>query len=276
MAPSLKVKTYDPGEKNEIKYAYQDGYLTGEEAATELLEQGLVDNEDEAYWTLQGWEAGEGYSRYGVLFDAVRNGGDMKAAMDELTSHGYTEKDVLSQVKGKIGEWYKGGEITKQQATDMLTKYSGLDSENITATVNKWSSKVVTGIDYEDIKDEYLSGNITEQRTIEMRMRYGGQTKEDAQNAVGEWTFEAEHPELDGRITYAQYKRWEADGKPNGVSVDTFTDVAEFRDDGTSNGVKSQEEVAAYINDLNISIAQKDALWCCFWKKTTLKNAPWH
>ena len=160
--------------------------------------------------------------------------------------------------------------------SDMLTKYSGLDSENITATVNKWSSKVVTGIDYEDIKDEYLSGNITEQRAIEMRMRYGGQTKENAQNAVGEWTFEAEHPELDGRITYAQYKRWEADGKPNGVSIDTFTDVAEFRDDGTSNGVKSQEEVAAYINGLNISIAQKDALWCCFWKKTTLKNAPWH
>jgi len=225
MAPSLKVKTYDPGEKNEIKYAYQDGYLTAEEAAEQLLQQGVVDTEDEAYWTIQGWEAGAGYSRYDAIFDAVRNSGDFNAAMRELTSHGYAEKDVLSQVKGKIYEWYKGGEITKQQATNMLTKYIG---------------------------------------------------GEEVQNTIGEWAFEAEHPELDGRITYTQYKRWETDGKPNGVSLDTFTNVADFRDDGTSDSVKSQDEVAAYINSLNISTSQKDALWCCFWKKSTLKNAPWH
>ena len=276
MAPSLKVKTYDPGEKNEIKYAYQDGYLTAEEAAEELLAQGLVDTEGEAYFTVQGWEAGDGYSRYDSIFDAVRNGGDFNAAMNELTSHGYTEKDVLSKVKSKIGEWYNSGEITKQQATQMLGKYVGMANEDVTATVNKWSSKVVTGIAYEDIKAEYLAGNITATRAIEMRMRYGGETREDAQDTVGEWKFEAEHPELDGLITYTQYKRWEADGKPNGVSLDTFTNVAEFRDDGTSDSVKSQEEVAAYINALHISTAQKDALWCCFWKKSTLKNAPWH
>ena len=272
MAPSLKVKTYDPGEKNEIKYAYQDGYLTADEAKEQLLQQGLVDTDDEAYWTVQGWEAGEGYSRYDAIFNAVRNGGDFNAAMRELTSHGYTEKDILSQVKGEIGKWYKDGQITKQQAINMLTKYMDMDSDEITSTVNKWSSKVVTGMAFEDIKDEFLAGNITAARAIEMRMRYGGETKEEAQNTIGEWKFEAEHPELDGLITYTQYQRWETDGKPNGVSLGIFTDVAEFRNDGT----KSQEEVAAYINALNISTAQKDALWCCFWKKTTLKNAPWH
>ena len=225
MAPSLKVKTYDPGEKNEIKYAYQDGYLTKEEAREQLIQQGVMDTEDEAYFLVQGWEAGDGYSRYNAIFDAVRNGGDFNAAMRELTSHGYTEKDVLSQVKGKIGEWYKGGEITKQQATNMLTKYIG---------------------------------------------------GEEVQDTIGKWTFEVEYSELDGRITYTQYKRWVADGKPTGVSLDTFTNVADFRNDGTSDGVKSQDEVAVYINALNISTAQKDALWCCFWNKSTLKNAPWH
>ena len=276
MAPSLKVKTYDPGEKNEIKYAYQDGYLTNEEAIEQLLQQGVVDTENEAYFLVQGWEAGDGYSRYDAIFDAVRNGGDFNAAMRELTSHGYTEKDVLSQVKSEIGSWYKNGQITKQQAITMLNKYMDMDSDAVTATVNKWSSKVVTGIAFEDIKDEYLAGNITAARAIEMRMRYGGESKEDAQNTVGEWAFEAEHPELDGLITYTQYKRWETEGKSKGVSLNIFTDVAEFRDDGTSDSVKSQEEVAAYINTLNISTAQKDALWCCFWKESTLKNAPWH
>ena len=276
MAPSLKVKTYDPGEKNSIKYAYQDGYLTAEEAKEQLLKYGLVDTEDEAHWTVQGWEAGDGYSRYDAIFDAVRNGGDFNAAMIELTSHGYTEKDILSQVKGEIGKWYKDGQITKQQAINMLTKYMDMDSDEITSTVNKWSCKVVTGMAFEDIKNEFLSGNITAARAIEMRMRYGGETKEEAQNTIGSWKFEAEHPELDVVITYTQYKRWETDGKPNGVSLDIFADVAKFRNDGTSDSAKSQEEVAAYINALNISTAQKDALWCCFWKKTTLKNAPWH
>ena len=192
MAPSLKVKTYDPGEKNEIKYAYQDGYLTAEEAAAELLKQGIVDTESEAYWMVEGWEAGEGYSRYDAIYDAVRNGGNIDAAMDELTTHGYKEKDVLSQVKNEIGSWYKNGEITKQQATDMLTKYFDLDSEEITATVNKWSCKVVTGIAFEDIKEEFMEGNITEARAVEMYVRYGGYTKEKATETVTKWRSEKE------------------------------------------------------------------------------------
>ena len=192
MAPSLKVKTYEPSEKAQIKYAYEDGYLTAEEAKQQLLEQNLVDTEDEAYWTIQGWEAGDGYSRYDAIFDAVRNGGDFNAAMQELTSHGYTEKDVLGQVKGQIGEWYKNGEITKQQATSMLSKYLDMGSEEITETVNKWSSKVVTGIAFEDIKDEYLSGNITAQRAIDMYVRYGGYTKDKATETVNHWRAEKE------------------------------------------------------------------------------------
>ena len=192
MAPSLKVKTYEPREQAQIKYAYQDGYLTDEEATALLLEKGLVDTENEAYWTIQGWEAGEGYSKYDAIYDAVRNGGDFNAAMRELTSHGYTEKDVLSQVKSKISEWYAGGEITKQQAMNMLTKYFDMDSEEVTATVNKWSSEVVTGIAFDDIKDEYLSGKITAQRAIEMYVRYGGYTQEKATEKVAKWKAERE------------------------------------------------------------------------------------
>ena len=194
MAPSLKVKSYEPSEQAEIKYAYQDGYLTAEEATKELIEKGVVDTENEAYFLIAEWGDPDGsYSRYDKLYDAARNGGDFEAAMDELVSHGYTEKDVLSQFKGTIGEWYKGGEISKQQAIDMLTKHFDLESEEITATVNKWSSKVVTGIEFNDIKDEYLSGNITASRAAEMYARYGGYTKAEAQQKVAEWDFEEEH-----------------------------------------------------------------------------------
>jgi hypothetical protein len=56
MAPSLKVKSYDMGDNAEIKYAYLDGYLTDEEAAKELLKQGVVKDEDEARFTVRGWK----------------------------------------------------------------------------------------------------------------------------------------------------------------------------------------------------------------------------
>ena len=141
MAPSLKVKTYESSELSQIRYAYEDGYLTAEEATAQLLEQGLVDTEDEAYFTIQGWEAGDGYSKYDKVFDAVRNGASIDEAMDELTSHGYSEEDVLSRVKSKIGEWYGNGEISKQQAINMLTKYFDMDSNEINATVSYWEFK---------------------------------------------------------------------------------------------------------------------------------------
>lgn len=193
MAPSLKVKTYEPSEKSQIKYAYQDGYLTAEEAMDELLAQGLVEDEDEAYWTVQGWDAGEGYSRYDALHDAVRNGGDVDAAMEELTAHGYTEKDVISHIKSKVGEWYRGGEITDTQAKSMLTKYTDMSSEDVTATVNEWSCEVVTGISIGDIKEEYIAGNITAAQAKSMRVRYGGDTEEEAAEKIAKWSVEQEY-----------------------------------------------------------------------------------
>lgn len=141
MAPSLKIKTYEPSELSQIRYAYEDGYLTYEEATAQLLEQGLADNENDAYFIMQGWEAGDDYSRYDAIYDAVRNGASIDADMAELTSHGYTEEEVLSQVKTKIGKWYKDGEISKQQATNMLTKYFGMDSSKINATLSYWEYK---------------------------------------------------------------------------------------------------------------------------------------
>ena len=192
MAPSLKVKTYDSGEKNEIKYAYEDGWLTYEEALEQLIQQGLVDNRDEAYWTVEGWKAGGDFSRYDAIYNAVRNGSGFDQAMKEMTSHGYDEDDVLKQVKSKIGEWYRNCEITKQQATNMLTKHFDMDREDVTSTVNEWSCKVVTGIAFGDIKTEYLDRNITAQRAVDMYVRYGGYDREKASEMVSKWRSERE------------------------------------------------------------------------------------
>lgn len=46
LAPSLKLITYDPGVKNNIKYALWDGYLTEAEAADELVNAGIMNEAD--------------------------------------------------------------------------------------------------------------------------------------------------------------------------------------------------------------------------------------
>ena len=276
MAPSYKVKTYDAGEQSNIKFAYQDGYLTEEEAMNELLSKGLSDNEDEAYWLIRQWDSGsDSFSRYDAINQAIRSGGSIDEAMKELTAHGYTEKEVLSQVKTNIGKWYQDGTITKQQAMDMLKKYSGLNREDITRTVNKWSSKIVTGIAYDDIKEQFMSGNLSQSKAADMYVRYGGYSREDANATVAEWKFEKDYP--DSKISYEIYQDWLTNGKNRGVTLEVYTDVSLFRKPVGVKTAKAQEDVAAYINRLPISTAQKDALWCCFWSESTLyKNAPWH
>ena len=284
MAPSLKLKSYDSGDKNEIKYAYQDGYLTAEEATEQLLEQGLVDNEDEAYFIVQGWEAGEGYNRYDKVYEAVRTGASIDEAMKELLSHGYTEKQVIGQIKGKIGEWYRGGEVSKQQATNMLNKYTNMDSEEITKEVNKWSCVVVTGIEYDDIDDEFMDGKITASRAIEMYVRYGGMAKEEATKKVTALSFVKEHPILEGEsVSYSFVEAYNEYCEPQGIDVKLTYDVWKYagsmeseKDDRGEIIVSKKEKVLEYIDSLDLSRKQKDALYYALgYAKSTIKEAPW-
>ena len=287
MAPSLKVKTYDPGEKNEIKYAYADGYLTFEEAVAELIKQGLVDNDDEAYFTVSGWEAGEGYSRYDKIYEAIRSGADIDEAMAELTSHGYTEKDVIKQIKSQIGKWYYDEEseyrISKQQAIDMLTKYTDMSSEDITKQVNKWSSKVVTGIEYDDIDDEFMAGNITAERAKEMYVRYGSMTREAATDKVTVLEFVKKHPSLED-ISYSAVTAYTEYCEPQGIDAEIFYDVWQFNTNAKSDVDKNgntisgskKEKVLDYIHSLDLSRNQKDSLYYALgYSESTIREAPW-
>lgn len=185
--PDRKLKTYEMSKEAEIKYAHLDGFLSFDEAVSELVNSGKADDENDAYFTVQGWDAGEDYSRYSKVFNAVRNNGDFDAAVEELVSHGYEESDVISRVKTEIGNWYKGQEITKSQATEMVEKYVGLDEEETTKLVNRWTCKVVTKIDFGNIKEAYLNEEISLNRAVEMYALYGGYTKERAKELVYNW-----------------------------------------------------------------------------------------
>lgn len=283
VTPSLKVKTYDVGQKNNIRYAYQDGYLTEDEATAELLDKGLADNEDEAYWTIREWEAGEGYSRYDNILQAVRGGESIDEAMEELTAHGHEEAKVLSHIKSSIGTWYQDGEITKQQATDMLTRYSGMSRDEVTQTVNRWSSKVVTGIDYNDIKDAFMDGQISQNSAVDMYIRYGGYSRQEAEEKVMVYAFVKKYPACDG-ISYAAISAYQSNCQSTGMKPEVFYDAWKFNssthadvdENGEAISGSRKEKVLNYVNGLNLTNAQKDSLYYAFgWAKSTIDEAPW-
>lgn len=309
MAPSLKVKTYEPSEKAQIKYAYQDGYLTAEEAMDELLAQSLVEDEDEAYWTMQGWEAGEGYSRYDALHDAIRNGGDVDAAMDELLAHGYEEKTVFSQVRSQIGNWYKDGEITKAEATRMLSEYGGITEEEAREAANKWAFEHAYDFTYSERIDQFKQGNLSASEMLKVMQDYGGKTEDEAKNALSgyirdgyeEGAFSRSEAysmltrqagltsdEAEMKLTYIDVKKqypdaemdeswvsaYYAEIESSGIDIGTYLEYRTQVKSITGTGKKARR--MAVIDSLPITDSQKTALYYSEgWAASTLYEAPW-
>lgn len=282
------IHTYDSGPESQIKYGLMDGYLTREEAQQLLVEKGLADNEDDAYWKVDKWETGEG--KYDEALAAVLSGD--KAAFDaqakELKEHGIGEKQLQSAVRSQAKEWYVGDDngkrsITKEQALKILQQYGGKDADEAQKLVQKWTCEVVTGTDYDDIKDLYLDGKLTRSRAVDMLVRYGGMKQDDAQNKIDTADFVKAHPECDG-ISVEAVQKYNEQAKPAGLDAGTFWGAYQFKNDARTtrdsngkaiSGQGAMDKVAAYIDGLNISSAQKSALFLCFYSQKSLGKIRW-
>ena len=282
------IHTYDSGPENQIKYGLKGGYLTREEAQQLLVDKGLADNEDDAYWKVDKWASGEG--KYDEALAAVLSGD--KAAFDaqakELKEHGIGEKQLQSAVRSQAEEWYVGDDdgkrsITKEQALKILQQYGGKDADEAQKLVQKWTCEVVTGTDYDDITNLYLDGKLTRSRAVDMLVRYGGMKQEDAQNKIATADFVKVHPECDG-ISVEAVQKYNDQAKPAGLDAGTFWEAYQFKNDarttrdsnGTAiSGQGAMDKVTAYIDGLDISSAQKSALFLCFYSQKSLGKIRW-
>lgn len=282
------IHTYDSGPESQIKYGLMDGYLTREEAQQLLVDKGLADDENEAYWKVDKWATGEG--KYDEALAAVLSGD--KSAFDaqakELKEHGIGEKQLQSEVRSQTEEWYVGDDngkrsITKEQALKILQQYGGKDADEAQKLVQKWTCEVVTGTDYDDIKDLYLDGKLTRSRAVDMLTRYGGMKQEDAQNKIDTADFVKAHPECDG-ISVEAVQKYNEQAKPAGLDAGTFWEAYQFKNDARTtrdsngkaiSGQGTMDKVAAYIDGLDISSAQKSALFLCFYSQKSLGKIRW-
>lgn len=144
--PKYKVKTYDSGDLSNIKYAFKDGKLTEDEAIKHILDKGLADNstigaENEAYFMVQGWEYGEGYSRYDKLYSAAIDGdGSYYQAIAELTSHGYEEKKIRTALQTELSRRFKSGTVSWTTAYLVLTQYCDKTKEDAEKLLYNWEN----------------------------------------------------------------------------------------------------------------------------------------
>ena len=160
----------DKAVNSKMKELIRDAYLDGdisESRAGEMLTTYVTKTEDgesvkldsdDAYWLKKEWQYEDGseedFNRFDTLTAALQSGSGVTAAISELTSHGYTEKEVSSKVKSIAGELYAKGKITKTQAQSLLTKYvtktvggtqTALDTEDIWGEMNRLEYKKLTG-----------------------------------------------------------------------------------------------------------------------------------
>lgn len=185
-----------------IKEAFMDGDLSEEEARKHLILYGNTDA-GEAYWKVKEWiyakdkGSSDGYGKYNDLYDAILNGGDIQAAVEEFTENGYDEDEVMSNVKTQVGRWFWDEEsetrISAQQASDILEKYFGMKQGEIQETILKWSMKKETGVSFDGLREAYLEQVVSESDALSYLQEYGGMTEYDARERVDDWNFEQEH-----------------------------------------------------------------------------------
>ena len=121
-------------------------------------------------------------------------------------------------------------------------------------------------------------------RAIEMYMRYGGMAKEDATEKVTALSFVKDHPVLEGEsVSYSFVEAYNEYCEPQGIDVKLAHNVLKFKGSATSDindrgkvTVSAKEKVMEYIDTLDLSRKQKDALYyACGYAKSTIKEAPW-
>lgn len=196
-----KIKFYDSGVKNQVKYGIQDGYLTEEEAISILVESGEVSDPDDAYWLTQEWLHADDseWTRYNDLHAAIL-AGDKKAfaaAQEALGDHGITPYSVRTEAKNQIGRLYRGDDgngnkLTEKQAIAYLMEFAGLGELEAKHLKDEWDLQRLYGLKVSEIGDAYVSGQITAEKARDYYIRFGHYYPQDAAKKLLELDCEKE------------------------------------------------------------------------------------
>ena len=138
---SDKIRSYEPSKEGAVKYAWNDGYLTDDEAIAALQDDAGMD-EGEAWLEVEKWK-NDTTSNYTKLYDAIDNGGDIKKAVDELTEHGVEEKNIKSSLTRRYKDAYINGDNKEREKIRRAMYATGLygSVNEVIEKCNDWLKK---------------------------------------------------------------------------------------------------------------------------------------
>ncbi len=290
--PDLKLETYDAGERNEIKYAFRDGHLTEEEATQHLLEKGIVKNKYEAFFEIEGWKYGIGYSKFGAYYDAIISEDEERQKLlydnlyGEKISDGSLRHEAVDSIKtsfaGQVREAYLDGEIEKAKATELLENYGGKSADEAETAIEEWDFELEYGFSWGERVRGYRRGEITDSELKRAVMEIEDEELSAADAYIRLLNLEMANQDID--ITADIASKYFEFGEPAGIDLDVFIDFKQQtagiegdkdKNGNTIDGTK-KAKIMAVIDSLPLTKAQKDALYYASgYKESTIREAPW-
>lgn len=135
-----------------------------------------------------------------------------------------------------------------------------------------------------EIKYTFLDGKMSYEKAVQALIQDAGYSYEDATKKVDALKFQRDNPKYSDASESSVQKYLEF-GNPNKISPEVFFDVWAFESDAIADrdkngkpiGGSKRDKVCDYINNQNLTKAQKDALYFAFgYSKETIKDTPWH
>lgn len=220
-------------------------------------------------------------------------------------------RDVTGRIEGdpRPGEWddilrYLDSEVVLHPWGDNLNhkvhvmvnaELKGNTSRAEDIQNDLYGSDKVDSAIRSEAKNRYLEGAITKDQSENLLVKYTGMEAEDIQKKNDFWEFLKDNPKYQDSDRYpgvseSLVQHWNNEGKPSGIPVNQFYEYMRHASgvhsidvdgDGNANGkgdITKQSQIIEYINGLNLTKEQKDALWLAFGYKTTskaYKSRPW-
>ena len=229
----------------------------------------------EAHWTMDAWKyrksvgSDEGYGKYGRFHDAVRSGNNLSEVIKEYTDNGVKTSTLTGEITDEFKPVYV--EASSSERASMKTKLvnayvaCGMDRDDAEGKLESWDFEAEYGFAYSDRKEAYLTGKVSRAVLTDILIDRGYE-EDDADAQIDAYEWEAEGFE---DITTSAVRNYNTYAEPAGIPKSVFVRFWEF-DNSTENDVdpttgkkiaySAVKKIMAYIDSLNLTDAQKDAL----------------
>nr|DAQ88435.1 MAG TPA: chromosome segregation protein [Caudoviricetes sp.] len=283
-------------EYGDTKDEYLNGNITIDKAKRVLMGAGATDMEADAKTLQWKFEKDTGIA-YDDMSDAYVSGDISRSdAVNYLVKYGKTyradaeatvqqwqcEKDTGFKYS-ELKDLYVAGTISADRTAALRSKYGGASEDDAKSTVLQWQCVKDTGIEYSDIRKAYEEKRVSGETVENMLMKYGGKSKDDAAARREKYDFTIANPGTED-ISDAAVQKYNESVAAAGISgKDYYTSwqmynrtESDYDENGKPISYSKLYKIAAYIDSLNLTNAQKDAMFCAFYTARNLRRTPWH